>query len=226
MRKRLETGSKPERRKLKKMKKFVKCFALVLCMTAVSISCIGCGSGKETPQAAPSVKLGETSEYDGGLTLAAPEGWKQAGRQSSIIVKFDNPNLDGQSVFVKNPKKAQITTLATEEDAKNSGLKGELNEFGAYKWMTKTYQSRDSEENRFDNLSCTTVQFGKEYEVIVRGYRNQNTDAEGIMTSVLSGIKISDSAAPEAESAEAAQDVPAAEDADDANSGGFDFNVE
>lgn len=208
------------------MKKFVKCFTLAVCLAAISVSCVGCGGGKggaASQISSSAVKLGEAADYDGGVTMAAPEGWEQAGRQSSIIVKFDNPAVDGQSVFVKNPKKAQITTLASEDDAKNSGLKGELNEFGAYKWMTKTYQSRDSEENRFDNLSCTTVQFGKEFEVIVRGYRNQNTDAEGVMRAVLSGIKFAESTASAAPAEEAAGAEDAAEDAGEFDPNSFEL---
>ncbi|MDO4628866.1 MAG: hypothetical protein Q4C70_06750 [Planctomycetia bacterium] len=179
------------------MKKFTQCVMLAA-VAAVVPFMTGCGGGggSETPAtvtSSASVKMGEVKNYDQGVAFAAPEGWEEANRQSKIIVKFDNPNLDGQSVFVKNPVPSDVQTLTTVDDAKNSGLKGELVTIGDYNWMRLTQRSRDSRtEDKFDNLNCTTVQFGKAYTVTVRGYEGQNDNCDAIMNSVLEKIKFSE----------------------------------
>lgn len=179
------------------MKNIVKSFALLILAAAVTVSCVGCGGGSSSTGAvsagAASVKLGSANTYDQGVTFAAPAGWEEAHRQSKIIVKFDNPKVDGQSVFVKTPEKASIEKLMTAEDAKNSGLSGEMVTVGDYVWMRSTQKSRDSKtEDVFDNLNCKTVQFGKVFTVTVRGYKDLNENADGVMNSVLSAIKISE----------------------------------
>lgn len=180
------------------MKYFGQICVLVLVL-AVSFVLVGCGGGgKKAPKAgksASSVKLSEAQNYEFGVTFAAPEGWEAASRQSKTVVMFKNPNLDGQSVYVKVPENAKIKTLATEEDAKNSGLKGNFSQIGDYFWMCSSYKSRDSKsEDEFDNLVCSTVQFGKTYTVTVRGFHNQNENSEAIMNAVLSKIKFSEAA--------------------------------
>lgn len=186
------------------MKNSVMAFALVLALGAMVLSSVGCGGGKAgveqgtAPEAPTNVKLGAAENYDHGLTFAAPEGWEKAGRQGKIIVKFDNPSLDGQSVFVKNPEPTSVQTLQTTEDVKTAGLTGEMIKIGPYVWLRKTQKSRDSKtEDTFDNLICSTVQFGKIFTVTVRGYQNQNDNVDGIMNAVLNEIKFSEAAAQE-----------------------------
>ena len=183
------------------MKYFGQICALVLVM-AVSFVLVGCGGGgKSAPKAvsASKVKLGEAQTYDYGVTFAAPEGWEAASRQKKTVVMYKNPNLEGQSVYVKVPENAQIKTLATEEDAQQSGLSGEMIKIGDYVWMRKTQVSRDPNGDKFDNLICATVQFGKVYTVQVRGYQNQNEKSDAIMNAVLSGIKFSEATEAPAE---------------------------
>ncbi len=182
------------------MKKFTQSVVLVA-VAAVVPFMTGCGGGgsSETPTAvssSASVKMGEARSYDKGVTFAAPEGWEEAKRQSKIVVKFDNPNLDGRSVIVKNPVPSDVKTLATVDDAKNSGLKGDLVTIGDYNWMRLTQRSRDPKtEDKFDNLNCTTVQFGQAFTVTVRGYEGQNDNCDVIMNSVLEKIKFSEQTA-------------------------------
>lgn len=179
------------------MKYFGQICALVLVL-AVSFVLVGCGGGggkksSKVGKASSSVKLGEAQNYEYGVTFAAPEGWEVASRQSKTVVMFKNPNLDGQSVYVKVPENAKIKTLTTEEDAKNAGLKGNFSQIGDYFWTSSSYKSRDSKsEDEFDNTVCSTVQFGKTYTVTVRGFHNQNENSEAIMKAVLSKIKFSE----------------------------------
>ncbi len=177
------------------MKKFTQ-YVVLATATIIIPFVIGCGGGSETSTStsgSASVKISEARSYDKGLTFAAPEGWKEANRQNKIIVKFDNPNLDGQSVFVKIPAPSEIKTLATVEDAQKFGLKGELVAVGDYNWMRLNQRSRDPKtEDKFDNLSCTTIQFGQTYTVTVRGYEGRNDNCDAIMNSVLEKIKFSE----------------------------------
>ncbi len=176
--------------------KFLGQICTLVLVLAVSFTLIGCGGGKKASKAskpaASNVKLDEAQTYDYGVTFAAPEGWKAASRQSKTIVMFKNPNRDGQSVYIKVPENAQIKTLATKEDAEKAGLKGNLIQVGDYAWMSKTQVSEDKNEDKFDNLICTTIQFGKVYTVTVRGFQNQNDNCDGIMNAVLSKIKFSE----------------------------------
>jgi len=183
------------------MKYFGQICALALVM-AISFVLVGCGGGKNAPTsvAAPSnVKLGEAQAYEHGVTFAAPEGWEAASRQKKTIVMFKNPNLEGQSVYVKVPEPSQVKTLATKEDAAQSGLTGEMIQIGDYVWMRKTQRSKDANEDKFDNLICSTIQFGKIYTVQVRGFENQNDNSDGIMNAVLSKIKFAEEAEAPAE---------------------------
>lgn len=172
-----------------------------LAVCALFFSGCGGGSGKVAPAGgSSSIKVGTPAAYEHGVTFAAPEGWEAAGRQGKIIVKFDNPNLDGQSVFVRNPEAAEIKTLATEEDAKTAGLEGTFMQIGDYGWVVKTQRSRDPKtEDVFDNLNCTTVQFGKAFTVTIRGYKGQNEDAEGVMNAVLGAIQFAEATQESAE---------------------------
>ncbi|MBR0192472.1 MAG: hypothetical protein IJQ31_10460 [Thermoguttaceae bacterium] len=184
------------------MKYFSQICALAL-MMAVSFVLVGCGGGgKNTPKAVSSaskVKLGEAQTYEYGVTFAAPEGWEAASRQKKTVVMFKNPNLEGQSVYVKVPEASDVKTLATKEDAKDSGLTGELVQIGDYVWMRKTQVSKDGNDDKFDNLICSTIQFGKVYTVTVRGFQNQNENSDAIMNSVLSRIKFSEATEAPAE---------------------------
>lgn len=172
--------------------------AFLMMAVSVMVYCVGCGGGSGSANsggsssASSSIKLGDVASYDNGVSFAAPQGWESAKRQGKIIVKFDSNEVDGQSVFVKNPVPAEIETLKTVDDAKNSGLKGDLVKIGDYMWMKIAQRSRDPKtEDKFDNLNCTTVQFGKEYTVTVRGFEDQNPNSEAIMNAVLGSIKFS-----------------------------------
>lgn len=169
--------------------------AFLMMAVLLVVSCVGCGGSKPGAGSASvgggsSVSLSEASSYDSGVMFAAPKGWKEAKRQGKIVVKFDNPDQDGQSVFVKNPESAEIETLATPEDAQKSGLKGDMVQAGKYMWMKREQRSKDPKtEDKFDNLICTTIQFGKAYTVTVRGFENENPNADGIMNAVLSAVE-------------------------------------
>ncbi len=164
-------------------------------LSLCSILLAGCsgGSNDKGTAGSSSIKMGAPGNYEYGVTFAAPESWNAAGRQGKIIVKFDNPNLDGQSVFVRNPEEAKIKTLATEEDAKAAELEGAFMQIGDYGWVVKAQRSKDPKtEDVFDNLNCTTVQFGKTFTVTIRGYKGQNENAEGVMKAVLGAIKFAE----------------------------------
>ncbi len=184
------------------MKYFSQICVLALVMAA-SLVLVGCGGGgKNAPKnisSASKVKLGEAQTYEYGVTFAAPEGWEAASRQKKTVVMFKNPNLEGQSVYVKVPEASSVKTLATKEDAQESGLTGEMVQIGDYVWMRKTQVSKDANDDKFDNLNCSTIQFGKVYTVTVRGFQNQNENSDAIMNSVLSGIKFSEATEAPAE---------------------------
>lgn len=171
-------------------------------MSVCALLLTGCsgGSSDKGTASSSSIKLGESSDYEYGVTFAAPEGWTAAGRQGKIIVKFDNPKMDGQSVFVRNPEAAEIKTLASEDDAKTAGLDGSFTQLGSYGWVVKAQRSKDPKtEDVFDNLNCSTVQFGKKFTVTIRGYKGQNENAEGVMNAVLGAIKFAETTAESAE---------------------------
>ena len=174
----------------------------------------GCGgdkkSDKESSSSDSSSKLGDTlPDLDGGrLTLAGPKGWDTAPRKSSYVVKFNNPNQEGESVYVRAEDcSSDIKTLSEENAAELIDALGKrakdakINTYDGITCVRYMYTSRD-DSYLFSNIVYTTVQYGRQYDFFYRIPQNvEQFSTPSLIRAIFKSAKFSETASETADEA-------------------------